>query len=71
MIGELGELLDWIKAGFSGWQYLFSTSYRQKKKNDWKNEKIIYIIWDVLCGTAGIIFTLLIIYLVFSFIRSN
>ena len=68
MIGELAELFDWIRAPFAGWRYLFSPSYRKTKDNDWKNEKTVYIVWDVCCGLAGIIFSLLIIYFAYEII---
>jgi hypothetical protein len=66
MVGELGELFEWIRAAFAGWRFLFSPSYRKTKRNDWENEKTIYIVWDVFCGLAGIIFSLLIIYFVYE-----
>jgi hypothetical protein len=56
MVGEFGELIDWIRAASAGWFYLFSSSYRRTKNNDWKNEKTVYIFWDICCGLAGIIF---------------
>jgi hypothetical protein len=66
MIGELAELFDWIRAAFAGWRFLFSSSYRITKNNDWKNEKTAYIVWDVCCGLAGIIFSPLIIYFAYQ-----
>ena len=66
MIGELGEFLDWIGAAFAGWRYLFSPSYRKCKNSEWKNEKTAYIVWDVCCGLAGIIFSLLVIYVAYE-----
>ena len=66
MIGELGELFEWIRGGFYGWRFLFSPSYRRSKRDEWKNEKAIYIIWDVCCGLAGIVFTLVIVYLIYG-----
>ena len=57
MIGETREIIDWFKAAFSGWRYLFSSSYRNAKNSDWKNERLIYIAWDVLCGVAGVAFS--------------
>ncbi len=57
MIGETGEIIDWFKAAFGGWRYMISSSYRKAKKADWKNEKSIYIVWDVICGITGVAFS--------------
>jgi hypothetical protein len=66
MIGELGEIFEWLMAALVGWRYLLSPSYRKAKHNDWRNEKAIYIVWDVCGGLAGIIFSLLVIYLFYK-----
>jgi hypothetical protein len=58
MIGELGELVDWVKASAAGWRYIFSARYRQQVHSRWRNEKWFYIAGDVLCGIAGIAFSL-------------
>lgn len=63
MIGEIGEIFGWFKAAFSGWQYLFSKSYRTAKKDEWKNEKAIYIIWDFCCGLVGMAFSVFLLTL--------
>ena len=62
----MGEFFEWLYAAFSGWRYLFSSSYRQKKNQEWKSEKVLYVIWDVICGLAGVAFSIMIIYVVVS-----
>jgi hypothetical protein len=59
MIGELCELCDWIRAATSGWRFLFSSSYRIEVTTGWKNESWYYILWDILCGIAGMLCSLL------------
>ena len=66
MIGETGEIFDWFKAAFAGWRYVFSKAYRKEKHENWKNEKRIYIIWDFILGTAGIAFSIVVIYVIYS-----
>jgi hypothetical protein len=61
MIGELGELYGWLRAGTAGWRFLFVPSYRQKIISSWKFERWYYIAWDIACGLAGIVFSLLIV----------
>ena len=68
MIGETREIIDWFKAAFSGWRYVFSKAYRKEKHENWKNEKRIYIIWDFILGTAGIAFSIVVIYLIYTLI---
>lgn len=58
MIGELGEFFEWIRTASLGWQYLFSPSYRRNIHEGWKYEKWYYVVWDIICGTAGILFSL-------------
>lgn len=65
MIGVIGETIEWILAALAGWRYLLSPKYRKAKHNDWKNEKVIYIVWDFCCGLAGIAFSILVIYLIY------
>ena len=64
MIGETGEIFEWFKAAFGGWRYLFSSSYRKVKNNEWRNEKSIYIVWDVICGIAGVAFSVFLLVII-------
>jgi len=66
MVGELLELLEWLVASLAGWRYLLSPTYRRRVHEDWRDEKWYYIAWDVLCGTAGIVFSALILFGVFQ-----
>ena len=66
MIGAIGEILEWGLAAVAGWRFLLSSSYRQAKRAEWKNESVFYVVWDVCGGLAGIAFSLLIFYLVYE-----
>ncbi len=66
MVGEANEIIEWFKAAFSGWRYIFSKSYRKSKHKDWKNENRLYVIWDFIIGTAGILFSFAVIYLIYA-----
>jgi hypothetical protein len=59
MIGELCELWDWLKAATSGWRFIFSPTFRAGALAGWRAEKWYYILWDIICGFAGIAFSLL------------
>jgi len=39
MIGELGEVFDYCRAGWAGWRHLLSPSFRRETTKDWKTEK--------------------------------
>jgi len=65
-IFEAVEFIDWFRAAFGGWRFLFSTSFRRETRARWEDESWLRIIWDVLCGMAGIAFTFLLIYVVIS-----
>ena len=69
MIAEAGEIFEWLKAAFSGWRYLISKNYRKSKHYEWKNEKIIYVIWDFILGLAGIIFSIVVIYFIYKMLN--
>lgn len=62
MIGELGELYDWLRAGTAGWRFVFIPSYRNKIVSGWRSERWYYIAWDIVCGLAGVVFSLLIVF---------
>ena len=66
---EALELIDWFRAATAGWRYLLSRSFRQAIHARWKNEcplRVIRVIRELLCGIAGIAFTLLLGYLMVS-----
>jgi hypothetical protein len=60
------EFTDWFRAAFGGWRFIFSASFRSQMRERWKHESWLYITADVLCGLAGIAFSLLIAYAVIS-----
>ncbi len=61
---EALDIIDWFRAAFAGWRFLFSTSYRREMKVRWECESWYYVGWDVVCGMLGIAFTLLLGYLI-------
>ena len=65
-IFEALEFTDWFRAAFGGWRFVFSASFRRETRARWKHESSLRIVWDVLCGLAGIAFTLLLVYVVIS-----
>ena len=62
MIGELNELYNWLRAGTAGWRFIFMPSYRQQIISGWRFEHWYYVTWDIACGLAGIVFSLLIVF---------
>ncbi len=65
-LGELVELLDWFRAAFSGWRYLFSPSHRQRVHDVWRERNRWRICWDIVCGAVGIAFSLFLAYFMVS-----
>jgi hypothetical protein len=61
MIGDFIEAVDWLRAGVSGWRFMFSASFRNEALAKWKNESRYYVLWDVVCGFAGVVFSLLLV----------
>ena len=59
---EALDLVDWAKAGLAGWRYLFFASFRRKTHQRWKLEGTGRVVWDVICGLAGVAFTLLVLF---------
>jgi hypothetical protein len=64
--GGFAELLDWLRGAFAGWRYLFSSSYRRQIHAGWRSDRWYYIAWDVICGAAGVAFSLFILYAIVS-----
>jgi len=62
MIGELGELYDWLRAGTAGWRFVFIPAYRKEIISGWRSQRWYHIAWDIVCGLAGVVFSLLIIF---------
>jgi hypothetical protein len=69
MIGAIGEIFEWGLVAVAGWRFLLSSSYRKGKLADWKNEDVLYIVWDVCGGMAGVGFSFLIFYFIYEAIR--
>ena len=63
---EALEFIDWLRAAFGGWRFVFSTSFRCETRERWKRQSWLWIVWEVVCGVAGIAFTLLLVYVVVS-----
>ena len=62
----LSELLDWFRAAFAAWRYLFSSSYRRRVHERWRFQSRLYIAWEVICAFAGFAFTIFLGYLTVS-----
>ena len=65
-LGGFAELLDWLLSASAGWRYVFSPSYRQDVHAEWQSERWYYVAWDVICGVAGVAFSLFLLYLAVS-----
>jgi hypothetical protein len=65
-IFEALEFIDWFRVAFGGWRFVFSASFRRETRARWKHESVLRVIWDIVCGVAGITFTLLLVYVVIS-----
>jgi hypothetical protein len=63
---EAPELIDWARAAVGGWRYLGSSEFRSETHARWKDESMWRVLWDVVCGVAGIAFTLLLLYVLIS-----
>ncbi|MBK8477202.1 MAG: hypothetical protein IPL39_13170 [Opitutaceae bacterium] len=74
MIGEIGETLEWFYAAFVGWRFVFSSRYREKVLADWKGDTWYSVTWDIICGVAGVGFSIavlaLVVYLIVDITRS-
>jgi len=57
---EALEFIDWFRAAFAGWRFLFSSTYRAQTRERWRYERAWHVVWDVLCGLAGVVFSLLV-----------
>jgi hypothetical protein len=65
-LGGFAEVIDWLRAAFAGWRYLFSSSYRRRVHVGWKSDSWLYITWDIICAVFGCLFSLLLIWLLIS-----
>lgn len=65
----MGEILEWTLAAVAGRRFLLFSSYRSSKRADWKNVSLLYMVWDICGGLAGIGFSLLVIYLLYEAIK--
>lgn len=65
-IFEALEFIDWLRAAFGGWRFVFSASFRRETRARWRHESSLRIVWDMSCGVAGIAFTLLLVHVVIS-----
>lgn len=65
---EALELVEWLEAAVAGWRYLFSRSFRTRTHERWRHAKRRRVAWEVICGLAGIGFTLLLIVVIVSLV---
>lgn len=66
MIGEIGEVFEWLSAATAGWRFLFSRVYREKVLSGWRDESPYSVAWDIICGLAGIALTIALVVLIIS-----
>jgi hypothetical protein len=59
---EALEFIDWFRAAFAGWRFLFSSTYRAQKRERWRQERVWYVVGEVTCGLAGIVFSLVVVW---------
>ena len=65
-IFEALEFIDWFRAAFGGWRFVFLASFRRETRARWQRQSLLRTIGDVVFGVAGIAFTLLLVYVVIS-----
>ena len=63
---ETLEFIDWLRAAFGGWRFVFSTSFRRGTAVRWEHERWLRKFWDIVCGVSGIAFTLFLVYVLIS-----
>lgn len=54
----LAEILDWVEPAAGGWRYIFSSAFRARTHDSWRDEHIGYVISDVFWGVLGIVVSL-------------
>jgi hypothetical protein len=62
IIGGIGELIQWLRASIAGWKYLLSKEYRRKTHVKWQSYSKLKIIWQIICGIVGLLFSFLVLY---------
>ena len=70
MPADVLEIFDLIANAFAGWRYLFSPSFRRRTHARWKAEGRSTAFFDILFGTAGMLFTIFILWVVVNWLRS-
>ena len=64
---EAFEFIDWARAAIAGWRYLASSAFRRETHARWRDEGVsCRALWEVVCGVAGVAFTLFLLYVVIS-----
>ena len=69
MIGELAELVDWLRAATAGWRFLLSAEYRSKVIRGWKRKSRFVVVFEIICGLAGTAFSVLAVVGIIALIR--
>jgi hypothetical protein len=67
---DLAELANWLASATAPWRYIFSPTYRRRVHEGWRFESRLYVAWDVICGAAGIAFSIAFVYFVVVLVRS-
>ena len=68
MVSEIVEALEWLEAAFAGWRFVFSPRYREKVFAGWKGAAWHSVAWDLLCGVAGMGFSIVLLALALYFV---
>ena len=53
IVGVLTEIAVWAEPAVAGWRYLFSATYRHRKREEWRHERVAYVVFDVVGGIIG------------------
>ncbi len=70
MIDELIDLFDWMRAVIAGWRFMFSPGYRTQVVSGWIGKAWYHVAWDILCGLAGIVLSLFVLYLLWLLLKN-
>lgn len=69
MPADLFEIFDWVIDARAGWLYLLSPSFRRRTHKRWKAEGRGVAFVEILFGGIGVLLTLLLMWLLISWLR--
>jgi hypothetical protein len=50
--------MEFLKAMFAGWSYLFSRSCRLKKHLEWRENGWLWMVLEIIYGVSGILLSI-------------